>query len=386
MRVVLVNKFAHVTGGADRHCLELAEILRSRGHDVCFLATEAAANVEASGIFVQPTVTSDTRDTLPPGARLRVVRRAFWNPEAAAAMRRLLERFRPDVVHSHKLYPQLSVAPVVVAGRAGIRVVQTLHDYELVSASWTDVRGGWLDRDESRLDYRLLNSALHPVRRAVHVRRVDAFVSVSRLVARIHREHGIDSTVIPNFVRPVASDGELPGFERRRGIVYVGRLAPEKGVRDVVELARRLPETPVEIIGSGPLLEELQRAASGQSNLSVPGFLKPDDIPERVACARLAVVPSLWQEPGALVPLEAMTVGTPVVAYANGGLAEYVVDTGGGRVVPPDVAALAHVCEELLGDPTAWAALSERGLRGVSELHAPRRYAERLEAIYAGAP
>ena len=160
------------------------------------------------------------------------------------------------------------MAPVVVAARAGVRVVQTLHDYELVSASWTDVRGGWLDRDETRLDYRLLNSALHPVRRAVHVRRVDAFVSVSRLVARIHREHGIDSTVIPNFVRPVASHRRASRLRRRRGIVYVGRLAPEKGVRDVLELARRLPETPVEIIGSGPLLEELRRAASGACRTS----------------------------------------------------------------------------------------------------------------------
>ena len=64
-------------------------------------------------------------------------------------MERLVREFRPDVVHAHKLYPQLSVAPVVVAARHRVPVVQTLHDFELVSASLLDVRGGRLDRDET---------------------------------------------------------------------------------------------------------------------------------------------------------------------------------------------------------------------------------------------
>ena len=384
MRIVHANKYAHVTGGADKHCLDLALVLRERGHEVRFLSTRAAENDEADGIFVTPTVTADTRDDLRPPARLVVARRAFWNPDAARAMHRLIETFRPEVLHTHKLYPQLSVAPIVIASRAGIRVVQTLHDYELVSASWADVRGGKIDRDETRADYRLLNSALHPFRRRFHVRRVDAFVSLSRLVARIHLRHGVASTVIPHFVSPHPSGLRLPGFEGRNGIVFVGRVTEEKGVRDVVELARRLPDVPVKVIGSGPLLRELQQSAARLPNLSVDGFLPPPEIPQHVAGARLAVVPSLWQEPGALVPLEAMALGTPVVAYANGGLAEYVSDAGGGRLVPPDVESLASACKELLSDEETWSKLSRRALSGVAERHAPERYAEQLEAVYAG--
>jgi hypothetical protein len=58
--------------------------------------------------------------------------RAIWNREAAAAMRSLIRTRKPDLVHVHKLYPQLSVAPLIVAGRAGIPVVQMLNDYELI--------------------------------------------------------------------------------------------------------------------------------------------------------------------------------------------------------------------------------------------------------------
>ena len=105
-------------------------------------------------------------------------------------------------------------------------------------------------------------------------------------------------------------------------------------MRDVVELARRLPDVPVSIAGSGPLLADVLAGAAELGNLRALGFTAPEDIPALVERARLVVVPSLWQEPGALVPLEAMTLGTPVVAYANGGLAEYVADTGAAGSFP----------------------------------------------------
>src|SRR5688572_7155734 len=108
MRVLLVNKYAHVTGGADLNCLGLAEVLRGRGHDVALLSTASPRNAWEDGEFVEAAVTQATRDRLGTAQRVRAARRALWNPGAAAAMRRLIGRFRPQVVHTHKLYPQLS--------------------------------------------------------------------------------------------------------------------------------------------------------------------------------------------------------------------------------------------------------------------------------------
>ncbi len=382
MRILLVNKFAHVTGGADRHCLELAELLRGRGHEVTFLSTASPANVESRGVFIEPSVTARTRDGLSTPGRAAAAAKAFWNPEATAAMRNLLRRFRPDVVHAHKLYPQLSVAPIVIAARAGVRVVQTLHDYELVSASATDARGGRVDHDEARAEYRALTTSLLPVRRLIHAPRIDAYVSVSRLVSRVYRSHGIESTVIPNFIRNIDDAAERRGFDDRKGIVYVGRLTEEKGIRDVVGLARALPSIPVTIVGSGPLEGEIQASAAALPNLEVLGFLSPAELPNVLRRARLAVVPSRWQEPGPLVPLEAMAVGTPVIAYANGGLAEYVGDIGGGEVVPADLEMLSRVCCKIIGDEALWSTLSAQALNGVSHRHDPSSYADQLEKIY----
>ena len=381
MRVVLVNKFVHLTGGADQHCLDLAQALTDDGHEVRFLSTADPRNVVAEGEFVVPTVTHASRDGLAPWSQASVFGRALWNGEAAAAMRRLIDGFRPDVVHTHKLYPQLSVAPVFAAARAGVPVVQTLHDFEMVSASPTDARGGLWDTDETRLRFKLLNSATLPVHRRLHAPRVTAFVAVSRFVARVHARYGMDATVLPNFVASVAEPDELPSFDERDGVLFVGRLRPEKGARDVVELARRVPLN-VTVVGSGDLDDEIRQASRTIPNLRPEGFVPNAELAQVLRRARVVVVPSRCQEAASLVALEALAQGTPVVAYAVGGLSEYVTDSGGGRIVPVDVDALATAVTELHADREAWESCARRGLTSVAEHNTPAAYVEGLLPLY----
>ena len=149
MRIAIVNKYLHVTGGADRHCRGLAEILEERGHEVVFLTTEGTDAPDRAAVTIPTSVTHDSRAALSMAEQARAAARSLWNPDAAAAMRRLIAEYRPDVVHAHKLYPQLSVAPLVEAARARIPIVQTLHDFELIAASALDARGGWRDLDET---------------------------------------------------------------------------------------------------------------------------------------------------------------------------------------------------------------------------------------------
>ncbi len=386
MRIVIVNKYVHLTGGADQHALGLAVALRERGHEVRFLSTESPSNLEDEGMFVDCTVTHSSRDHLGLLAQGRVFRSALWNGDAAMAMDRLVDEFRPDVVHTHKLYPQLSVAPVVVAARRGVSVVQTLHDFEMLGASPIDVRGGWWDRDEPRLRHKLLNSATVPLHRRVHVGRVSAFVAVSRFVQRVHARRGIESVVIPNFVSAVRnSSARTPGYAARDGVLFLGRLRPEKGVVDVVELARKLPDVRVTMVGTGDLEEWARSEAASMDNLEITGFVTDPELASIVEGARVMVVPSRCQDAGPLVPLESMAAGTPVVAYANGGLGEYVADAGGGRVVPQDVVALADAAREIHDDAKLWATLSSRGRQSVAERHTAAEYAESLEKVYEDA-
>jgi len=238
-----------------------------------------------------------------------------------------------------------------------------------------------MDRDESRRSIRALNDATFIVRRTLHARAVDAWIANSRYVAGRHASVGIQAAVLPCFVEPPAGD-RLP-FADRSGALFVGRLDADKGVRDVLRIAELLPSMDVTLAGRGPLEGEVAEAAHGSPNLTFAGGLDRAEVIRLLSRARVCLMPSRWQEPGGIAALEAMSVGTPVIAYASGGLAEYVGDAGGGRVIEPDVMALARECEALEGDGSAWEELSASGAAGVAADNSLEAYVRACEAIYA---
>jgi glycosyltransferase involved in cell wall biosynthesis len=93
-------------------------------------------------------------------------------------------------------------------------------------------------------------------------------------------------------------------------------------------------------------------------------------------------MPSRWQEPGGIAALEAMSVGTPVSAYANGGLAEYVTGTGGGRAIEPNVSRLVTESHALASSQELWREHSIQARIGVASLHSADRYMTALEGLY----
>jgi glycosyltransferase involved in cell wall biosynthesis len=381
MRIVLVNKYTTITGGADRHCLDLAHLLGARGHDIRFVSFTGGRSDELGGAFVAPTVTHETRDGLSGSGRLTVATHALWNRSAAGAMQRLISDFKPDIVQAHKLYPQLSVAPVLVAHRAGIPVVQWAHDYEFIAAHPEDDRGRVFDRIESAPSYRALNTATFAVRRLLHVPGVSRWLVASRYAQAVYARHGIDCDVIELF--QLGTEQRAPEYESRRGVVFSGRLTVAKGTRDVVEAARQAPELEFTVAGSGPLRAYAEKAAASLPNLRYEGFVDPAVARRLVKGARVVVVPSYVAETGGRVALEAMAAGTPVVAYPSGGLREYVSHTGGGLLVSQEPRSLAEACLRVSTDRDLWEGLASRALEGVRRYHSPERYLDRIEAVYA---
>lgn len=383
MRVIFINKYVEVTGGADRHAIELASLLATRGHRVRFLSSSPSTPLPFPGEYITPVATHLTRQS-PLGFRtIRIGANLIWNRDAARAMKSLLDEERPDIVHIHKAYPQLSVAPVVVAAARGVPIVQTAHDYEFISASAEDEAGGALDRTSQTLPERGFNTAGLVLRKRCHVPRVDRWIVASSAVRRAYARQGIDARLLRLFTADRPST-PVPGFDQRSGLLFLGRLVPAKGVRDVIGVARRHPELTVTIAGAGALTDEVRRNASTIPNLNFAGQLSPEELIPIIRGSRVLLVPSLWAEPAGLVTLEAMAEGTPVVAYASGGLSEYVESGAGGILVPTaDVEALARAASHLHGDRDQWTRLSVSGQEGVRAEHDPGDYVRRVEEIYA---
>lgn len=378
MRILLINKFGEITGGADRHCLSLLQLLRARGHDARLLSTGPR---QGAGWVVKRSVANAVRGQLSLGQRACVFTTATWNAEVWR-LQRSVGRWQPDIVHCHKLYPQLSVAAVVAARRTGAPIFQTVHDYEFISASHRDHRGRRFDYDESTASFRALNSWLFALKRLLHVRCVDEWISVSRFVHDRYHAHGIASTVLLHFVEP--AENPPLGFEGRSGVLFAGRLAEEKGVDDAIAVARQLPGIPFRIAGDGALAGAVREAAETQENVTYLGGLTPSALAVEQARALVVLVPSRWEEPAGLVALEAFVRGTPVVASDRGGLAEYVRLAKAGEVAS-DPRGLVRALQSMVSDRARWEKYSWAAVRACETIYAPGRYVDALEDRYKAA-
>ena len=141
--------------------------------------------------------------------------------------------------------------------------------------------------------------------------------------------------ILPNGITPLPA--EPP--PRRKSIIFVGRLIPEKGVDELFEalqrVARELPDWRAVIIGRAPerhltryerVLAEL-RTTWGE-RLSLLDSLPHAEVMRAFACAAIAVVPSRWQEPFGRTALEALAAGCAVIASRSGGIPEIVGQAG----------------------------------------------------------
>ena len=153
--------------------------------------------------------------------------------------------------------------------------------------------------------------------------RVDRFIALTefqkrKMVAAGLPEHKL--AVKPNFLAaPPAVT--MPRLEPRFGALFVGRLAPEKGVSFLVE-AWRSVDYPLTIVGDGPLAAALRRDASDQ--VTFLGHQDRTRVLEEMRKAAFLVMPSLWYEGLPMTLVEAYAAGLPVLASDLGAMAELV--------------------------------------------------------------
>jgi glycosyltransferase involved in cell wall biosynthesis len=360
------------TSGENRVVNDEAKLLAAAGHDVAVWS---------------PMVNGASAFRLGVGA--------IWSPEASGRIAELVDRYRPDVVHCHNLFPLLSPATVRAAS-VHVPVVMTLHNFRLLCLPATLIRDGkvceecvgrsaW--RGVAHRCYRgsalgsgalALSLSLHRALRTFN--RVQLFLAVSDFVKRKHVEAGMSAGRIrikSNFSWPTRRrDGTGEYF------LYLGRLTSEKGVGALLDVWRPALGRLV-VVGDGPEAEHLcQQAPSG---VEFRGAVPAAEVPEVVRRAKALVVPSKWYEPASRSVLEAYASGVPVVASRIGGLPEVVEHERSGLLIPPsDTAAWGQAIERLLDDSES-ERLGDGAYRLWQERYTPEQGLKNLEAAYRAA-
>ena len=406
MRILHVNKFLYRRGGAEGYMLDVAALQRGDGHIVEYWGMDHPDNIRPLPLV--DTFPSYVELEPPPGglAAVGAGARMIWSRESRRGMSRAIARFAPDVIHCHNVYHQLSPSILAAARSAGIPVVMTLHDYKLACPSYQMLdhgtpcdacvghstlpalrrrcKGGSL----AGSGLLALESGLHRVTGAWDS--VAMFVSPSEFLAGVMARAGVAPDrlrVVPHFVSAggTLQAGSVDPVDRP-GVVFAGRLSPEKGVDTLVEAAALAPDVPVHIAGDGPERGALERLARdrGAANVTFHGRLAKPDLEAIVATSVATVVPSRWYENQPMTILESYAAAVPAIVTSLGGSPELVVDGVDGLVVPPnDPPALAGAMTRLAGDPEAAWAMGRSGQARLLERHDPQRHLAALDAVYA---
>lgn len=288
---------------------------------------------------------------------LPMISRPFNGWLCARTLHAPLREFAPDVVLSYWLYPD-AFGAMLAARRAGLPLV--------VGARGSDLRV----RDA--ISKRLTRPVLHAAQRILVVSE-----DLGRVAARDYDAdparvraipNGCDATIFHPQSRADARAalGIDPDAEL---VVYVGRLVPEKGLRELLDamatLAPQRPKLQLALVGDGPMRAELDAriAADPALHVRLPGAQGPHEVARWMAASDLVTLPS-YSEGHPNVLVEALACGRPVVATPVGGIPE-VVDADCGLLVPArDPAALAGGLRDALDRPWDETALSRRFSRG----------------------
>jgi len=115
---------------------------------------------------------------------------------------------------------------------------------------------------------------------------------------------------------------------------FVGRIIETKGVKVILEVAKKLPRVTFLFGGEGPLSESVKKAASKNKNIIYLGYISQGQVKKYMNTSDIVLVPSLVDEGYGRVAMEAIACGTPVLAARRGGLSE-VVDSSVGILIEP---------------------------------------------------
>jgi len=200
------------------------------------------------------------------------------------------------------------------------------------------------------------------------------FVASSRYLARAH-DRPARVVYPPVLTRREKAADVVRDLNR---LIFCGRLEEVKGAAEAIGILSLLPEQyHLKILGEGPERERLSKLAEElglRSRVTFSGWVDGPARDRALGSSGVLLMPSLCDEAFGMAGIEAMSLGTPVVAYNVGGVAEWCHGDGGVLVRCGDMAGAAMAVRELTGNADRWAEHSRAALLVVKQKFPAERF------------
>ncbi len=345
MRILMVNKFLYPRGGSESYMLYLGEQLKKIGHEVEYFGMYDEKNT-VGNVADLYTQNMDFHST---GlSRFLYPFKIIFSFEAKRKIMKVIDDFEPDIVHMNNINFQLTPSIIYGVKKKGIPLVQTVHDYQMICPNHLLYNFEKNESCEKCLNGRLSNCIKN---KCIHSSKVKSILGVieAKFYSFLKTYKKVDLFVCPsNFLenKLLSSKSFYLGktktihnfinkekftntYATQDYILYVGRLSKEKGIENIANTAKLLPNYNFIIAGNGPdadLLKDID-------NVKLIGFITGEELVKLMGQAKLLLLPSVCFENCPLSILEAHSLGVPVVTMNSGGMAELVEDGVTGTLV-----------------------------------------------------
>ncbi len=381
MRILVVHHRYRVRGGEDQAVDREVALLREAGVEVELWER-------------------DSKEIVGYLAKVHAAREIPYSEQSRDEMARMIESFKPRLVHVHNFFPTFTPSIYDACVAAKVPVVQTLHNFRIFCASGVLSREGkpcelclggstfpalrYACYQDSRLSTfaltRMIN--LHRARNTWNSK-VNAFIALSRFSAAKMAEGGLERSKIhvkPNFAFPAPPEALRASDQYA---LFVGRLSEEKGIRTLLKAWEGL-EIPLWIVGDGPLRAEVEAKKSRW--IRVLGVMPSQSVMRIMSKSEFLIVPSECYENFPVVVAEAFSLGLPVVASRLGALAEIVRHEKNGLLFEAGNSEnLRALATKMSKDNKLVERLSEGARADYAERYTPKANLKMLLEIYQAA-
>lgn len=336
MKILMVNKFLHPSGGSETYIFKLGDYLKSIGHEVQYFG------MEHKGRCVGNSAEQYTSDMdFHGGSKLKQLTyplKTIYSSEAKKKISIVLDDFQPDVIHINNFNYQLTPSIIYAANsyrkKAGkrVKIVFTAHDYQLVCPNHmmfnmqgevcencigghfiSCTKGNCIHGSKAKSLIGTIESSLY--NSLGTYKYIDTIICCSAFLKSKMDTNPVfagKTVAMHNFVEKV----EKTDTAKEDYVLYFGRYSKEKGIETIINAKN------IKFIcaGSGDLEEEINK----QEHITNVGFKSGKELEDLIRRAKCSVYPSIWYENCPFSVMESIMYGTPVAGADIGGIPELI--------------------------------------------------------------